>query len=221
MTTTEPAFVLTGKLFLNQSNWAEYQRFLRARDEEKRNALRITYDAERLEFVTVSWPHDRWKSLLAQIVESLGQELNIDYVSGGGSTLQREDLERGIEPDEWYYIQNAGRMIHQGEVDLERDPPPDLAIEIEVSRTIIDRLGIYAEIGIPEIWVHDESGLRFLLSQPNQSYHTSETSRAFPFLTTRDVQAILDLAGTVSQSKLMNRWRAQIRRNFADHIRPE
>ena len=88
------------------------------------------------------------------------EELEIDISGVGSTTLQLEVEDRGLEPDECYYIQNESRVRNEEDLDLTRDPPPDLAIEVDITRSSLDRAGIYASLRIPEIWRYDGKTLR-------------------------------------------------------------
>src|ERR1700732_2756912 len=91
--------------------------------------IRITYDRGELEIMTTSVAHERDKSLLARFVETLTLEMDIDIMSGGMTTLDREDLERGLEGDEIWWIQHEPQVRHLRDIKLDRQPPPDLALE--------------------------------------------------------------------------------------------
>src|SRR5438270_13835981 len=90
--------------------------------------LRMTYDRGELEIMTVSLGHDGDKSLLARLVEVITEEMAIDIKSGGSTTLNRENLERGLEGDECWWIRHESQVRNLREIDLNRNPPPDLAL---------------------------------------------------------------------------------------------
>ncbi|MEW6277545.1 MAG: Uma2 family endonuclease [Candidatus Eremiobacterota bacterium] len=113
-----------------QASWEEYTRFLEAVGERR---IRLTCDRGTLELVTPSPLHERRKSLLGLLVEAAMEELEIDYVHGGSTTFRREQLDRGMEPDECYWIANYERVRDCLDIDLDVHPPPDLAIEVEVT----------------------------------------------------------------------------------------
>ncbi len=84
--------------------------------------------------------HEQAKKLLAQILELACLERGIDYCGLGSTTLKDQALERGLEPDECYYLANAGRIKGQKHIDLDVDPPPDLCIEVEITSSLLDKL---------------------------------------------------------------------------------
>jgi len=119
-------------------SWSTYEAILADVDNP---GGRLTYDNGTLEIMSPSLDHERAKSLIGRLIESLTLELELDIVSGGSTTFKRAGLHRGIEPDECYYIQNAAAVFSKEEIDLTVDPPPDLAIEVDISRSSIDKLG--------------------------------------------------------------------------------
>ena len=79
----------------------------------------------------------------------------VDVFDAGSTTFRREDLRRGFEPDGCFYIRHERRIRGKQRIDLTVDPPPDLVIEVDVTSTSLDKLPIYAQIGVPEVWRHD------------------------------------------------------------------
>ena len=159
--------------------WGDYLRVLAGRDRLRRGA-RVTFDAGRLEIMTISSPHDRLKYYLGRIIDTLSEELSIEIVGQGQTTISREDLDRGFEPDAWYYVQNATRMRTTRDLDFTRDPPPDLAVDVEISRSALDRLDLYARMGVPEVWRHDFTTLTVLHLNADATYSERLTSLSFP-----------------------------------------
>ena len=98
----------------------------------------------------------------------------------GSTTWNREDLDKGLEADESFYLGDLARIADPDNVDLAIDPPPDLAIEIEITRSILNRIGIYGALGVPELWRFNGITLRVLLRQDDGPYLQSSASAAFP-----------------------------------------
>jgi Uma2 family endonuclease len=109
------------------------------------------------------------------------EERDMDVEALGSTTFRREDLEKGLEPDDCYYIHNPNAIRGRREIDLSVDPPPDLAIEIDITRVSIPKQPIYAALGIPEIWRFDGSHLTVLRLREGK-YFGVEKSEVFPFL---------------------------------------
>jgi Uma2 family endonuclease len=184
-------------------NWEKYEQMAAWFDGRH---VRLTYDRGELELMTVSHKHEYHKHLLAVLLMVLIEELDIDVHGGGSMTFQREDLERGLEPDECYWIGNETRMRGKQEYDQQNDPPPDLVLEVEISRSVLDRMGIYAVLKVPEVWRWDGEQLRFCLLQRGK-YVESNQSRALPKLAGGEVIRFLQLRQEMSETKLLRAFR--------------
>jgi Uma2 family endonuclease len=167
------------RCLLPNIGWRQYRAIADAIGETH---VRLTYDRGRLELMTLSHGHERRKELLGRLLGVLTEELDIPCQSGGSTTFNREDLERGIEPDQCYYLENEPRVRDKEEIDLNVDPPPDLAIEIEVSRSALNRMDIYAAMRVPEVWRFDGIHLYVHLLNEQGEYDVTDRSRHFPFL---------------------------------------
>lgn len=96
------------------------------------------------------------------------------------------------------------------------DPPPDLVIEVDVTHSSLDRMGIYAALGVPEVWRLDVTGLTFHVLQPSGDYAASATSGSFPWLTSADLVGFLALLGHVEENTLLRQFRAWIQQKQAN-----
>ncbi len=177
--------------------------------------LRINYDGVNLEIMTTSLEHERAKKLLARLLETLTEEMDIDILGAGSMTCRRQDLDRGFEPDESYWIEHEAQMRGRVDIDLTRDPPPDLMLEVEISRSFVDRMGIAARLGVPEVWLWDGSTLRVMLLGSDGQYTASQRSRAFPFLPIAELPRFLQEDMTQSETKLLRSFRAWVREQMA------
>src|SRR5204863_212165 len=139
-------------------------------------------DGRSLELMTSSRLHGRLSRLLGRLVMTLSEDFGLPISSCGDFTTDRADLERGLEPDECFYLQNEPRVREKEVLDLTTDPPPDLAIEIDVSRDSRRRLRIYAEIGVPEVWRFDGVALECYQRDPAGKYVRNDGSTCFPGL---------------------------------------
>ena len=137
--------------------------------------------------MTTSPRHERYKYWLGRFLDTIAEELNKPIVPGGSMTFQREDLERGFEMDECYWIANEPAVRNKLTWDPAVDPPPDVAIEIEVSRSILNRLSILAAFKVPEAWCYDGADLRINLLQADGSFQLSERSLAFPTVPVKEL----------------------------------
>jgi Uma2 family endonuclease len=201
------------QVVLRGLNWADYRQLLDARVAAGRRAIRITYFRGQAEIMTVSNPHERWKKLLALLIETYLIETGIPFNPSGGITLDREDVDSGFEPDECYYIRNAARAAGARDLDFTVDPPPDLAVEIEVSRTVVGRLPAYASLGVPEVWRFDGEAVTVLVLQPDRTYREAAASVALPLFPLGDVPGYLQTAETSDFGTAVRRFRAQVRQS--------
>ena len=196
-----PELEIEEPIVLNGVAWETYERLLLERDRT-RKGVRLVYDLGRLEIMSVTRIHERWKTVLARLIETLALALRIPIVGSGNLTIKREDLEKGLEPDVTYHVQNAERMLGIGELDLTRDPPFDLAVEIEYSRSIIDRLPILDALKVREVWRYDGEQLRVLIRRPEGGYTEASASEAFPQVPLDIWNGFLKRVGTVEDTKL-------------------
>ncbi|MDP9173793.1 MAG: Uma2 family endonuclease [Planctomycetota bacterium] len=178
-------------ILLKGISWGTYQRLLEELDSSN---LRLTYDRGRLEIMAPLPIHESIKKIAARIIETYALEADIAIYPLGSTTFRREDLEKGLEPDECYYIANAAAVEGKDTLDLTIDPPPDLALEIDNKQRSIKREPIYAALGVPEIWRHDGSKFAYLRRDMNGVYTPLEKSLAFPNFPAADFNRFLNLA---------------------------
>ena len=153
--------------------WLEFESILQELGEKRRT--RIAYSESTLEIMVPLPEHERPKDLISDIVKILLKSAGRRYEPFGSTTFKREGA-AGVEPDACFYILNYQRMINRRRL-LPDDPPPDLAIETDVtSKTKIDA---YKIIGVPEVWVYDSGRLRIYLLQDGE-YVESDISPNFP-----------------------------------------
>lgn len=151
--------------------------------------------------------HDRDKTRFGRLIEDLTAVLRIPIDGCGSTTLRRGDVRKGLEPDEAFYIRNEARVRGKFEMDLDVDPPPDLAIEIDITSSSVDREGIYAAIGVPELWWFDGETLRLFRLGDGGAYEPTATSPSFPFLPIDEFAAFIDLRPGEDQTSWSNRFR--------------
>jgi Uma2 family endonuclease len=206
-------FPTVQRLVLPGIDWRTYQRLLRAFDEHA--GIRLTYDRGALEIMTLTLGHESWGHLLSRFVVILTEELNLPLAAGGSTTIRRRRSRRGLEPDECYWIQNEALVRGRNRIDLRVDPPPDLAIDVDISRSSLDRLGICAALGVPEVWRFDGQTLTFHVLGANGEYTVSSHSRAFPLLAAGDLTAFLLQRGQTDENTLGRQFRAWVRQQLA------
>ena len=156
-------------ILMEAVSWETYESLLRDFGDSGQHK-RVTYDRGRMVIASPLPKHEKWKSLLGSFVEVIADERNIPISTFGATTWKRKDKLRGLEPDECFYIQHEAQVRGQLEFDLERDPPPDLAIEVDLRQDLIDKLGVYAALAIPEVWSFDGETIQVYLLPPGGTY---------------------------------------------------
>jgi Uma2 family endonuclease len=161
-------------------SWETYERLLA--DDEERRVPRLTYDQGVLELVTPSKPHEVDAATITRFVDIVTAVLGIPIQSTASTTFRRQDLERGFEPDASFYVQNEARVRNRREVDLAVDPPPDVVLEMEMGRSALDKLPLFASMGVPEVWRCDGQRVTIFVLEQDR-YRESPNSLALPVLT--------------------------------------
>ena len=174
---------MNGSVVLYDVSWDTYEQFLSAFGDRR---LPHTYSNGALEIMSPTQYHDWLKAFAGRLIEMAAYELDIPIKSIGSTTLRRQMKEKGLEPDECYYVGNEARVRGKRKLDLKKDPPPDLAIEIEVTRKILDRLEAYASLGVPEIWRLDGKSVTFL-KLTRGHFRPIKHSLAFPMVAPADI----------------------------------
>ena len=206
--TTTTLTQAANRFLLKNISWQTYEALLK--DLESQRGIRLTYDRGLLEIMTPLAPHERNSRLIGRLVEALTEELNIEICSLGSLTCKREDLARGFEPDECYYIQNEPVIRSLEQIDLNQDPPPDLAIEIDITSSSINRLALYAALGVPEVWRYD--GSRLIIYQlEGGEYRVCDRSSTFPLITSSEIIRFLELRKSNGETTLIRLFREWVR----------
>jgi Uma2 family endonuclease len=199
------------RVVLDNVSWETFERLL---DETSPQRGRFAYEEGTLEIMSPSREHEILKSNLGCLVEAYALELGIDMQVTGSTTLKRQMKKRGAEPDESYYVQNESVIRGRRDVVLGRDPPPDLVVEIQLTRSALDKLGIYAAMGVPEVWLWEEDALKVYWLSDLGRYVEHRESRAFPRLPLPDLLRFLAEAREKSTTRLVNDFRAWVRSNL-------
>lgn len=179
----------TQSVVLHNISWNSYKQITDSLQDE--TPAHFTFDRGKLEVTVLSLKHENLKKILAMLFERLSEALEVE-IFAGSTTFQREDLERGFEPDECYYVKNAELMRGKDAVNLNFDPPPDLTIEIDVKHSSLNRMSIFAAIGIPEILRYDGETLTIYLLQ-NGEYEKSDASGVLPKVEIKRLSELIEI----------------------------
>jgi Uma2 family endonuclease len=122
-------------------------------------------------------------------------------------------LGRGFEPDNCYYVRHAAAVRAKKELDLAEDPPPELAIEIDLIRRRSAKLGICGAFGVPEVWRYDAPSLTVYHLGPDGEYQSDRASAVFPRFPVAEVERLLQRADSAAETQLVKSLRQWIREN--------
>ncbi|GET37624.1 Uma2 family endonuclease [Microseira wollei] len=165
------------RVLLHDVSWQEFEAILEELGEAR--ASRIAYSQGTLEIRMPLPEHEVNKEFIGDMVKILIEELEIERQCFGSTTFKRKDMDQGIDPDQCFYIQNYAIMIGKKRIDLTVDPPPDLAIEVDVtSKTQLDA---YEALGVPQLWRYENGKLQINVLRDGK-YIESEISPTFPNL---------------------------------------
>ncbi|MDR3638020.1 MAG: Uma2 family endonuclease [Isosphaeraceae bacterium] len=201
------------RVLVHDVAWDGYEAMLQIVDERH---IRVTYDAGSMEVCMPSQRHEQAAQWLGLFVTRLAEELEVPYEPLGMTSWKKASVAKGIEPDQCYYLQNHEVVRRESPLDLETDPPPDLAIEVDITSSSLNRMAIYAALGVPEVWRYDGQTLAVNQLQPDGQYQSSATSHAFPGLQPSDVEHFMELGRTIDKV----RWARTLRDWVRDELIP-
>jgi Uma2 family endonuclease len=203
---------VTQNIVLTNVSWQTYKALLT--DMGDHRATRLTYNCGVLQIKMPSRLHEIINRLLARIVTTLTEEIDLNVVDMGSTTLNREELDQGAEPDTCFYIQNADKL--EGiDPEIPEDLPPDLVIEVDITSPSTRRIEVYQTLGIPEIWCYTKKqGLKIYQLQTdasNRGYVESEFSLAFPKVSALVLNQFLQQRQTQNENMVIRAVRSWIR----------
>jgi len=164
------------RVVLRSLNWQKYLAIRQSLSPDRNT--RLAYCEGTLEITMPLEIHEFSAWLIGRFIYILASELGMKLKTMGSTTLDMEALDRSAEPDTAYYIQNQP-LVAGRDIDLAKDPPPDLVVEVDITHTDTDKLRLYAGMGIPEFWRYDGAIWRIYALQESE-YLELETSPTFP-----------------------------------------
>jgi len=195
------------RLIVQDVSWQEFEAILAELGDHR--STRVSYYRRILEIRMPSPEHEVDKELIGDMVKILLDELGIDCEGFGSTTFKSQSMESGIEPDQCFYIKNQEVMRGRRRIDLAVDPPPDLAIEVDVtSKTQLDA---YAALGVSELWRFENGRLQISVLQVG-AYQPSQTSPTFPNLPIANlISEFVAQSITAGRSPTLRSFRARTR----------
>jgi Uma2 family endonuclease len=183
------------RVILHGLSWETFERLLIDRGD--RPGVLFAYDQGTVELTMPSAEHEMLKQFLVLIVDAIAFARDLHLLNVGSTTFTRADLARGFEPDACFYIQHVDAMQHPERIDLPIDPPPDLVIEIDITSPSLNKLPIYAIIGVPEVWRYSREGIT-LYQRRQDTYEPVEGSAVLSGITRHDLLRFLTMARIMS-----------------------
>lgn len=214
MTVTLPqtAIEQTQRVVLEGISWETYQTLLREAGDQR--ATRFAYDRGVLEITMPSFWHEFLNRILEAMIRALAEESNLRIRGCGSTTIDREDLECGVEPDSCFYLGNVDRILGRRKIDFQTDPPPDLALEVDITSSSRRRFGIYLQLQIPELWRYTEAKGVMLYKLQDNEYVECEFSPRFPMISGAVLMQFLQLSETeddIAVVRALREWLRQAR----------
>jgi Uma2 family endonuclease len=192
---------------LSPMSWQTYRALITNVGDDR--GWRIAFADGVLEIRMPLEEHEEPKELLVDFIIAIVDELEIEVRKLGSLLLEREDLQRAIEPDACFYIQHE-LAVRGKKINLQTDPPPDLAIESDYTNSSLSKHSIYAALGVPELWRYCQDKLEVYILQQN-AYILSSTSLAFPFLPIAEIPDFIERSQEIGQRAAVRLFRERIR----------
>jgi len=200
------------RVILQGVDWRSYCRIGRALAD--RPGLRLTYDRGVLEIMTTSPEHGRFKRLIDRLLTAWAEEMGMTMACLGSMTFKRRKHLRGLEPDQCYWFAHEVQIRNKDRIDFHVDPPPDLVLEIDISRSSVNRMAIYGVMGVPEVWRYRNQKIAFLARQPDGRYTEIPQSLSLPPLAPSDLLPFLAMRHSADEIAIVRQFRAWVLQKF-------
>ncbi len=192
-------------------SWHQYEQLVEAYSATRK--ARINYSQGTLEIMVPLPEHEDDKVIISDLIKAILEELDIEFRSLGSTTFKHQQMAQALEADDCFYIENEAPIRGKKRLDLTEDPPPDLAIEIDItSRT---RLNHYQMLGVRELWRFNGTLLEIYILQEKEYAQTQESPH-FPGLPLREViPQYLAQSKIEGRNKTMKAFRAWVKTQIA------
>ncbi len=216
-TTATPAVDGGLRLLLDQISCGRYVALSETLGE--RPQPRLIYCQGSLELVVTPRRHERFGERLAQLFMSVARAHDLLWDNAASATFRDRSRQCGIEGDKTYDVGENARMMQGGtDIDLSIQPPPDLAIEVEMTSPLTRALQVWSQLGVPEIWTFQQLiwAVAFWELQADGTYRRITPSRSLPAVRPEDIVAQMKLSETMTGSE----WTDQLPTWIDQQIRP-
>jgi Uma2 family endonuclease len=191
-------------VLLRGVSWQTYESL---RFPESNNHLRMTYDQGILEVISPSKMHEQISYLIGRMVDTWTEAKDLEIHGGRSTTFSRQDLARGLEPDNCYWIANESRVRDKDAIDLAIDPVPDLALEVDVTSALVPKLPIYQALGVPEVWRWSGETVTILVLSPARECEIQPHSACLPGFPLELMTDLLSRRQTMGNNALIRAFR--------------
>jgi Uma2 family endonuclease len=186
--------------------WGVFEQLLAV---EAPPGVRLAYRHGVLELMSPLPIHERIRTFLSRLIYLWSQQTGTAVESLGSMTILRPDLRQGIEPDACFYVQNLEAVIGRERLDFRNTPPPDLAVEVDITSSSEVRQPVYAALGIPELWVWSDERLQVFQWHP-EGYRVVTASRSLPGFPVELLTPLVLRLSSESQDSLLRLFQAQL-----------
>lgn len=187
----------------------EWETYVALSDQRRGSVPRMSYDNGVLEMMSPKREYENIGCLIGRMIETYSEVKNIEIISVASVTVKRSDLSKAFEADESYYVRNADRLLPKKELDFSIDPAPDLVVEVEMTSSAINKMQLFAAMGVLEVWRHDGHRLQ-MAELVDGVYQPMPSSLQLPGLTAAQVDEVLSQRNTTGETKLIQDFRARI-----------
>lgn len=196
------------RILLQGVSWEEFEAVLQELSD--RGSVRVAYCDGFLEIMSPSPEHEYFKQTISIAIEDIAETLELNYESYGSTTWRRQAKQAGLEPDNCFYFQNEAKVRGKLQFDLNQDPLPDLALEIDITNQSLERFPIYARLGVPELWCYEAGMLKIYYLQDG-AYIEVGQSMIFPQLEIGTLPELIESNRATGRLELRRSIRAWVR----------
>ncbi len=201
------------RVVLTDVSWETYRRL---RDECRPLHTKMTYDRGTLEIMAPLPDHAFVTRFIDQLITAFSEGRDVPLTGYRDTTWRKEVMDRGLEADESYYIQNVDLAEQRGaDIDINRDPPPDLALESDITHSTVDKESVYAALGVPELWRWDNGRLHIRLLAADGRYADASRSLALPELLPETIERFVTLRYQQGETTARRAFRDWVRETFS------
>lgn len=212
MTTTLEQSIAEKYIQLHPVSWETFNQLLEDLGDNRNK--RLTYYQKTLQIMSPLGKHESNNRFIDDLIRAIADELGLNLKKFGSLTLKSQPLQQGIEPDSCYYITNEYQVRSKQNIDLDSDPPPDLVVEIDITSGSLNKLPIYANFRVPEVWQYDGEKLTvFLLKEESNTYQEVKASKIFSFLDLNLIPQLIEQSLEIGETATLKQFRQWVRNN--------